>query len=400
VKNLLIVEESLKNQKAHWYSYISVIEAAARKQQWHVDVACHAKVEEVIRQNLQCFPIFKKSVYLDRSESYWIGERYYGFLTHSAGVIRSMWSFLSRKHKYDAIFVPTVLVHHLIAWLVLVYLHPKIASKVTLFFVSHPGIWDKALRKGRIPRSSLLQKLLLRLFRSKIEQKKVRFAVETRTAQFEYEALTGLSFELLPHPVPQVVATPKPTNHAFTFSSFGFARHEKGSDLIQSALLELASNEGAKFRFLIQWVDSFKMPDGSVCDSASLKVLKDNVQVISTPLNETEYEEYLNATSCMVLPYRNSSYYARVSRVAIEAVCKGIPLIYTKGGWLEELVTRLGAGIGIEDEDVVGLIEGLIEMKSKYPEFRNIALMRSETAKAYYSPDSFVKILLTSKPTY
>jgi hypothetical protein len=66
--------------------------------------------------------------------------------------------------------------------------------------------------------------------------------------------------------------------------------------------------------------------------------------LISQAFNENEYLELLKDTDCMLLSYCNSSYRSRLSRIAIEAASMGVPMVYTKGGWLEEIVTEHCAG--------------------------------------------------------
>ncbi len=94
------------------------------------------------------------------------------------------------------------------------------------------------------------------------------------------------------------------------------------------------------------------MPDGTTCSPGEILKNHPKVRVIDRAVQSQEYGYLLSETDCMILPYRNSSYHARVSRVAIEAVTNGIPVIYTNHGWLEETINHYGAGIGIEDESV------------------------------------------------
>ncbi len=395
-KRLLIVEEALRDGKAHWFSYIQTIARAAARHQFAVDVACNANADQSVRSALATLPVFEHSVYLDQHRSKWPGERYYSFILHSYRVVRKLWPLLRTQPRYDEVFVPTMLVQHVLAWWYIMTFHPNRPKRVTLFFVATPGVWNAAAGNTVMPRSSMLMKTLLRMLRSRQRRNELRLGVETRAAKREYEQLTGMPFVLFPHPVEFHSAPSETIQDPAEFSCFGFARHEKGSDILARAINQLdASNAATDVHFKVQWLDAFRMPDGSMC---SPEILKGNgrVEVIDRSLDESEYLRLLNTTDCMLLPYRNSSYYARLSRVAIEAAFMGIPMIYTKGGWLEEIATEHGAGVGIADESVDELVEAIKSMKNNLAEFRAKAVSKVPTARTYYSADRFMELLTSA----
>lgn len=438
-KTLLIVEEALRDLKAHWFEYIKTIAQAAETQNWSVDVACHQAADPDIQTAFSTFPIFHYARYLDNNTQKLPGERYYGFILHSFRCLTVLWSLLAKQKRYDHIFVPTVLVHHLLAWWIIAQFHPHKPHHLTLFFVTNPGSWNQQTKTSFLPKSSQLLALLLRGFRKLVQQGRVTLGVETKGAKREFESLTGLPFKLLPHPVPQpnaileetITESTKPhticlTNkvshqifnlesspqenqsalatlnstsiHPTRFACYGFARYEKGSDLLKAALEHLLKDQpdlNAQFR--IQWTDPFGMPDGSLCEPSLFLTNHPQVSIINRPLLTDDYQALLHTTDCMILPYRNSSYYARVSRVAIEAACLGIPMIYTKGGWLEETVMEFGAGIGIEDENVDELFEAIKTMLSEYAIYHKSALMKRERARQYFSGESFCRLLFANK---
>lgn len=401
---LLIVEEALRDQKAHWYSYISTIVDAAKEEGWSVEVACNIKSEPLISEKLSSFQCFKYSVYLDSHKKKLPGERYYSFILHSFRTLRVLWPLLKKQDKYEQIFVPTVLVQHLLAWLVVMVFHSKRPNRLTLFFVTNPGIWNREIKKSCIPKSALLIKYLIKCFALLVKKSAVTLAVETQGAKEEFESLAHLPFQLLPHPVSipgddyDIQNDGKnQTNQRTIFACFGFARHEKGSDLLKDAIEKiLTGKKSVNACFIVQWTDPFKMPDGSLCTPGELLSNHRNVTIINTALNEDQYLEMLKKISCMILPYRNSSYHARVSRVAIEAACYAIPMIYTKAGWLEELVSGYGAGISIEDESIDELINAIVQMNTNIDVYRMQAEVKSIAARKYFSPESFVQKLFNS----
>ena len=391
-KTLLIVEESLKNLRAHWFEYIKTISEVAQAQGYQVDVACHHSAVPEINQQFNSFPVFRYARYLDHQNRL-PGDRYYGFLLHSWRCLHVLWPLLSHQPRYDKAFAPTVMVHHLLAWWAIMSFHPNHPQQLTLFFVTNPGIWQADTQQGILP-SALnvkLQGWLIKLFGPLVRQGKVTLAVETQGAQREFELLSQLPFALMTHPVPALEIEnaakypPKPLN----FACYGFARYEKGSDLFKAAIEEvLKKHPEWTIRFSIQWTDSFSTPQGVQCNPQTL-ARHPQVKVIDYPLESEGYKKMLQTVDCMVLPYRNASYYARVSRIAIESAYLGIPMIYTCGGWLEDTVEAFGSGIGIQDESTSDLVMAIEKMASEYTQYRERALANVATARCYFSADNF-----------
>lgn len=393
-KKLLIVEESLKDLTAHWFEYINTIKTAAEADSWQVDVACHKDVITQVKERLSLFPIFHHAYYLDHKIKKIPGFRYYGFILHSLRCLKVLWPFLQQRSRYDHIFLPTVFTHHLIAWWIISQFHPRKPKYLTLLFLTNPGVWNREQTTSYLPKSSLLQGLLLKAFTRLSINNNVTFAVQTQGAKQEFETLTALEFKLLPQPVPILDINPSPSQ-LFNFACYGFARYEKGSDVLKQAISKLLSQQ-PKFnaRFRIQWVNSFTLPDGSICQLEPSFCQQQQVEIINHSLLTEDYQKLLQDTRCMILPYRNSSYYARDSRIAIEAVCLGIPVIYTKGGWLEEVVREFGAGIGIEDEKSDELVAAIVLMFNNFQDYQQQASSKKETARQYFSGENFCQMLL------
>lgn len=395
--SLLIVEEALRDLKAHWFEYINTITTAAKAEDWDVEVACHQDVIPEIQKTLSVFPIFQYARYLDNAKKRLPGERYYSFILHSFRCLKVLFPFLNQRPRYHHIFVPTVLVHHLLAWWFIMTFHPQKPEHLTLFFVTNPGVWSDAQQASFLPKSARLQGFLLKWFHTLVQRQKVTLAVETQVARQEFEQLTGLPFTQLPHPVPEIETQLQPlqiVDRQPTFACYGFARYEKGSDILKTALKTwLDHHSESTVQFRIQWTESFQLPDGNTCEPDDLWQYR-QVKVIDRPLLSADYQALLQTTDGMILPYRNSSYYARVSRIAIEAVCLGIPVIYTRGGWLEEVVQEFGAGIGIDDENVDSLINAIEQMLAQYDQYRQQALMQQTQARQYFSGQKFCQMLL------
>ncbi|OMP31780.1 glycosyltransferase [Mangrovimonas sp. DI 80] len=395
-KRLLIVEESLRDRNAHWFEYIKHISGATTKFGWTTQVACHKAVEDVIKQDLDCLPLFEYAKYLDSSKKKLPGEHYYGFILHSFRVFQSTKKVL-RKHRFDYVFCPTVTVHHLLAWYVLLKLYPKSIKTLCLFFVTNPGVWNSETQKVMYPRSSKILGGILAKFKPYVETGKVVLGVETKGAKTEFEHISGVNFKLFPHPVPFSLDIEDRVNKPLHLACYGFARYEKGSDLLQDAILEIVkdSNYG-HVHFSIQWTSPFDLPNGENCEIKSELKASNQVTVIDKALDTSEYINLLKDTDAMLLPYRNSSYYARVSRVAIEATNMGIPCVYTKGGWLEDTISEYGSGVGIDDESVEALVQGIKELIGNFKDYKTTSSQNKTRSIAYFQPSNFCNQLLAN----
>ena len=85
----------------------------------------------------------------------------------------------------------------------------------------------------------------------------------------------------------------------------------------------------SRVKFVLQSVDG---------DEKLWRWLKENpkVQLIPNYFNNGEYARQLVETDVLLLPYRRSSYGLRVSRVVIEAMVHGIPVVATRGTTIED----------------------------------------------------------------
>jgi glycosyltransferase involved in cell wall biosynthesis len=226
------------------------------------------------------------------------------------------------------------------------------------------------------------------------------FAVETGRAREEFKELAGIDVGVWPHPVAiESGRTSAAAKRPVVFGSLGFARHEKGSDVIARSLeLVLADARFDDCRFVIQWGTNFLMPDGSTAVLPDHIRANSRVRVIDDPLDEPTYLDEIHALSALLLPYRKSSYYGRLSRISIEAAGAGIPMIATPGTHLEEVIREQGAGVVIADESPEALVAGMAEYLARAPELHELAIRRAPGAAAANSARRFLEIVRESFP--
>lgn len=402
---ILIVEEALQSMKGHWFEYIKTIAVACRAAGDEVSIIAHQRADPKIIEALLAHPLLPHSAW-DRSlDSPNPLKRYLSVFRHNWRLYRSVDLILALEPKVDCVLAPTILIHHLLAWTLLArrYRNKKYKRLVLLFVNGQrtyhgPG---QALSFPRNPKTALFRFLLRRL-KTLVDSGDVVLAAETEGMANEYVSFSGVPFQCLPHPVrfessgdPCAQPRLQPESDCITFGCFGFARYEKGSDLLQEAILLIRQQApGIRIRFLIQWLDDFRTPDGSLVTRHPTLLKDPSVEYITRPLTGKEYHQLLARTDAMVLPYRAASYYARVSRVAIEAASMGIPLVYTRQTWMEELVSAFGAGEGFRDQDIGDLVGAILKMAREIETFSCRARNRRELVLQNYCPENFRAWLL------
>ncbi len=393
----LIAEEALIDRKGHWFEYITTISNQFRASGDEVRIAANSNAVEEILTELEADAVFPDSAWSKSENEKSRFSRLRQLLKHNGNLFKAADSYIQEQGGFDVLFVPTILIDHVLGWRKFAKKHAgKQVKKIVLFFVNGQGTYqgpDKPILFSRSP-NKFLFKYALSSLKKEVEKGTVLLGCETREMAKEYEAFCGLPFHYLPHAVNE---TPlESTGEASetlpkTFSHLGFSRFEKGSDLLQQAMLRFFENHPeANVRFLLQWVTDFAKEDGSLCTKEKALLSNPKVEFINKALNSEEYKALLQQTDVMVLPYRPSSYYARVSRVAIEAAINSIPMIYTKDSWNESLVLdNHGAGIGFNTENVDSLYQAIEYSVNNMDTLKAEAKTRRLNALEHYSAATF-----------
>jgi glycosyltransferase involved in cell wall biosynthesis len=422
----------------------------------------------------------------------------------------------------DWIFVPTVLVHHLLGWWLLLKTGsvPR-ESRVLLFFPNLPIRLDESGKADWTggPTTKLMAWLLARL-RGDVESGKLVLGVETHAMRRALESLIQIPVVYLPHPVeaaqpprtdsgrlrtevedqnidssnnPLSAICHPPSGYAkpIVFGCYGAARWEKGSDVFLEAIKLILKNEvesdkwrvstdsrmvpaearrggegktaknlttedtesteaqffqkqvcawagqagapesdslaseladspvseshtrfasipaaqpdtsypllvtadGRPLRFAIQWVEDFRDGEGNQISIDPWLKNHPQVEVIGRYFLGNEYERRLAATDVMVLPYR-SPYRLRVSRVVIEAMIHGMPVIATEGTTLFEQAEEHGVVVGCEEGSAESLARAILKFAEQYHQFLESSSQKVLSASLHFSIDAFRSILL------
>ena len=120
--------------------------------------------------------------------------------------------------------------------------------------------------------------------------------------------------------------------------------------------------------------------------------MRPEVEGFGQYLKGVEYERRLAATNVMVRPYR-SPYRLRVSRVVIEAMLKGMPVIASKGTTLFEQAEEYGVVVGCAEGNAESLAEAMMEMAERFGVLRASAEEKVDGAAQSFSVEYFRKLI-------
>ena len=395
----LIVEDALRDRTGHWLEWVTTFHHGFRELGDEVNVLADAGVQSDIRESLGALPILPNSIWHRMSDGAGPLTRYSRFVTHAWQTWRIMRPYLKANPAFDAIFVPTVAPHHLLAWYWLIKRTlSRMPTRVLLFFLAAPLRFDPDSGTGYSdgsPSAGMISYLLRRLM-PEVSAGKVILGVETEAMKRSLERMAGVSFTLFPQPVKcfsSGASTTESGSNVIRMASFGDVRAEKGSEVLQRAILDYRRKfPDSNVRFTIQWIHDFPAEGGGMV-SRDPALLKDScVQYITRYFADGEYPSLLNQTDALLLPYRVSSYGLRGSRVVIESVVNAIPVLVTDGTSLAELADKFGASIVVADGDTKGLTSGIREMEIQFARLRKKALLKQMEAVRYFSVENFRSI--------
>jgi glycosyltransferase involved in cell wall biosynthesis len=403
-KRLLIVEEALKNRRGHWYEYNLAIVTEARRQGIEVTVLAHRDLEEGLRLELKAVPFFPVTswdqVYYHPSQ--W--RRYIGILRHNFRVARWMRRHFASNDPYDVVLVPTVVLYHWLAWRWLAWRYGgRCFQKLVLTTRNNAGDYNPVTRTYQFKSSAKVLRKAVKSFAPLVKSGLVELASDSSRLASQYKELSGLPFSTYPHPrpsdhLPPVVRARDP-NGPLVFSALGPPRYEKGSDLILEAIrLARQRRPELRLRFVLQWTMKVYNPSkNEVAPSAELEA-DPQVEIIRRDLSSAEYQQRIEDSDVLLLPYRRSQYHARLSGIAIEAFQSGVPCICISDTWIADAMQSIGSGIAIEVESAKALADGIIDFTEGNGELRARAIERLALARTTHAPRQFVDMLFANVP--
>ena len=409
-----IVEDALRDRKGHWLEYLQTFQrglmAAGDEVRFFVSKECSPDVAELFDAEA----VLPPSIWARMGDNAPKWRRLLRIPAHGLATYRAVSKSLadcSASHDAtssqihagqalpDLIFVPTVLVHHLVGWILLIKGKlRKLPCRVLLFFPNAPvDLRDDGTAHLAPDPTAKLFRSCVRFLAREVASGKVILGAETYAMVKALVEVTGVPFTYLPHPV-EGIATQMPLSHdssramaksPILFGCYGAARHEKGSDVLQTAIrLLLEADPGIPARFAFQWLGDFHDEQGRVVSLDPWLKAHPKVCIIENYFAEGEYMEQLDRTDVIVLPYRGA-YRLRVSRVVIEAMTLGKPVVVTARTTLQDQAQGQGVAEVCEEGCPEGLALAMRIMLGRYESASREATERVRKVSSEFSVHSF-----------
>jgi hypothetical protein len=198
----LIIEDSLESRRGHWFEYLEDFCSELPRLRDEVTLLVSRRAEPFIQSQLGGRPVLPESAYGKMSDGAPAWRRFARIPVHAWRTFWAVRRYLRTAPAPDVIFVPTVIVHHLLAWTALVKLKLKRGNaRVLLFFPELPiRKRDGAVMLDGSPTSKLTRQLLRRR-ETEIRAGKVILGVETQAMKQAAEQVFGVPSTYFPHPV-------------------------------------------------------------------------------------------------------------------------------------------------------------------------------------------------------
>lgn len=402
---LLITEEALRNREGHWFEYNRATKAAVQSTgDIQVDMLGHQTMEPDVAEELGAIPHFHYTVWDQIYNHPQAVRRYFGIGQHNYRLYRDLSAYLKQAEFYDTVFAPTVVLHHLAGYHAIA---KKFAGKrfgqLVLLIRNNIAHYDS--EGNRTFRStSRFWKWAIRRFESQLRDGTVRFVTDSERLADEYEELTGIRFEVLPHPslVSEGMSEAKGV-HEQTDREIvrvflpGPSRYEKGTDRLLDAIRLVEGKLTSPIEFTLQWAQAFARPDGTMIgpDDAVSSDPHIKFRILREPLSSQQYTDELRRADYIILPYRRETYYARISGVAVEAMLLAKPIIYTRNTWVGTIAEQFGVGIAVDD-DVESVARGIQGLSTHDDQYSQTAREQSSRVAEYFSAESFARKLIGS----
>lgn len=404
MKRFLITEEALRNHDGHWYEYNRATKSALLEydSRIQVDMLGHLTMDPQVAFELAAIPHFRFTVWDQIYNQPQAWKRYLNILRHNRRLYVDLKRFLKTNERYDFLLAPTVVLHHLLGYHAIASrLGGTRVGKIILLVRNNIAVYDSDGKRS-FRTTARFWRWAIQRFRPLIDQGRVRFVTDSERLADEYQELTGIRFDVLPHPTllnltatSEYVSAKSCEGRVKVFLP-GPSRYEKGTDRLVEACNQLTDELKSKIEITLQWATAFDLPDGKRLAPDRLNEFAPGVafRVLDKPLSSAEYHNELCRADMIILPYRRETYFARISGVAVEAMLLGKPLLYTSNTWVATIAEQFGLGYPLEN-DVSSVASGLQIAIAKLQELRSLANARREVIADYFSSKHFARILLS-----
>lgn len=393
--NWIIVEDALKTRNGHWLEFVGTFKSGLTELGDEIEILGPQDAEQSVVEELGIQALLPPSLWC-RVKSHSRLRRFAQLVSWLISSFRCLSPRLRRIPTDSIVFVPTVGIPHLILWwgLLKAAAIPK-GSRVVLFFMATPVRLSAQGKPEAWGAGGLLFFKILGSLAGKARAGCVVLASETQALCDALSCLSGAKFTMLPQPVRAMFDVAASHDKGpMVIGSYGPPRHEKGSDVLLEAVSRyLEATDRQDVQFAVQWTEDFKLPDGTkVTVPDDLKSDRRFV-CIDHVFAAGEYADWLKRTSIVVLPYRDD-YALRGSRVVLEAMIHGIPVVVSAKTTLADHMSRFGAGILTFGNDASILCEALRQAIDSADHFTSKARDKTTVAQLEFSVANFRGLLI------
>jgi glycosyltransferase involved in cell wall biosynthesis len=388
----LMVEDALRGDAGHWRDYVRVFRDGLVAAGDTCTVLCARGADAGVVREFEARPVLPDFAWETRRRG--LLTRLTEGARHVAETGRAVLD-ACRERRPDVIYVPTVKPVHIATWGLMMDRVVPEGTRVVLLFMNGQAVVTERGAEPTVPdtRATRMVRTLLARLERPVREGRLLLVSDTPALAREYAEWSGLPFTYVPQPVAVPVRErAERVGGPVVFGAFGDGRHEKGTDVLQEAMRRSVRG-GAGHRFLVQWVTPFPDPAG-VTHAPDAALEAGGVEFVRKLVGPDEYEVLLARTDVLVLPYRRTSYARRGSRVVIEAVVNGIPVVATRGTSLADVAREHGAGVEFVEDDADSLAAAMDEAARRLPELRARATERMPGARAHFSVAEFQRRVL------
>ncbi len=227
--------------------------------------------------------------------------------------------------------------------------------------------------------------------------------IKDRVKFIAYDELAAKSYqELLLHPVNVVPfcsyenANPiKRSSAKITVSYLGVPREPKGFGTAPYVVEQLLAQTSENVNFMIQLGGDWKIGgDRSKDEQQMIRDLASKthrVQAVQGPLSESQWQNMLDSTDLLLLPYHQQSYASQTSGPCMEALANGIVQVATNKTTMEFALRRHGMpGVLIEAPTAEHTVAGALEAIKNYDQLAEKAFAASQQWRSFHNRENFI----------
>lgn len=228
-----------------------------------------------------------------------------------------------------------------------------------------------------------------------LKVKNVRFVAEHETMSMRTSSLLSIPvqtilFPILPPGWPQTTSpTNSRPNRPLRLYVLGPPRREKGFHWLPSVAKQLQSElSNGSLKFVIQTLPDYIKWDRLDFELSELRSTH-GFEFIESTLNNEQYLLALEKADAVFTPYVQSAYAQRSSRIPVEALALGKPVLLTEGILAGDIVRQYGCGLFFSEGDVEGMVSRIRELIDNYTYFRTEAMRAAASFRTKNSPERF-----------